>query len=107
MALRDVVARALEKQPGTDRLLLVADQWEELYTLTPGRASPPPVPDALLDATAQAPLSVVLTLRGDFFGHALSDRALADRLQDAVVNLGPMTREELERAVEPRPRRSG
>ena len=25
MALRDVVARALEKQPGTDRLLLVAN----------------------------------------------------------------------------------
>ena len=29
----DVVARALAKQPGTDRLLLVVDQWEELYTL--------------------------------------------------------------------------
>ena len=34
LALRDVVARVLAKQPGTDRLLLVADQWEELYTLT-------------------------------------------------------------------------
>ena len=28
------VARVLAKQPGTDRLLLVVDQWEELYTQT-------------------------------------------------------------------------
>lgn len=34
LSLRDVVKRLLEKQPGTDRLLLVSDQWEELYTLT-------------------------------------------------------------------------
>jgi hypothetical protein len=32
-------------------------------------------------------------LRGDFYGRALEDRALADRLQDAVVNIGPMRRE--------------
>jgi hypothetical protein len=31
---------------------------------------------------------VALTLRGDFYGHAVSDRALADRLQKAVVNPG-------------------
>src|SRR5262249_54912427 len=55
--------------------------------------------DEVLEATTAGPLSVVLTLRGDFFGHALGYRPLADRLQNAVVNLGPMTREELERAV--------
>src|SRR5688500_9990547 len=38
LKLRDVVERALAKQPGTDRLLLVADQWEELYTLTQDEA---------------------------------------------------------------------
>ena len=41
----------------------------------------------------------MLTLRGDFFGQALSDRAFADRLQDAQVNLGPMTQDELERSI--------
>jgi hypothetical protein len=40
-----------------------------------------------------------LTLRGDFFGQALSDRSFADRLQDGQVNLGPMTSEELERSI--------
>ena len=53
---------------------------------------------------AAAPLTLALTLRGDFYGRALEDRALADRLQDAVVNIGPMRREELARAiVEPAP----
>src|SRR5262249_7429089 len=30
--LRDAVERTLEKEPGTDRMLLVVHQWEELYT---------------------------------------------------------------------------
>ena len=37
--------------------------------------------------------------RGDFVGQALAYRPLSDRLQDAQVNLGPMTRSELERAI--------
>jgi hypothetical protein len=97
--LRDLVTRALEKQPGTDRILLLADQWEELYPLCPDEPVRCRFTDQLLDATSGGSLTVVLTLRGDFYGHALSYRPLADRLQDAVVNLGPMTGEELERAV--------
>jgi formylglycine-generating enzyme required for sulfatase activity len=96
--LRDVTERVLEKQPGTDRLLLVVDQWEEIYTLA-GEDTAKPFVDALLKTAAGAPLCVVVTLRGDFYGHALSYRPLADRLQDAVVNLGPMNQEEICRAV--------
>src|SRR5262249_53351263 len=107
VALRDVVARALEKQPGTDRLLLVVDQWEELYSLSPRERTRRRFLDEVLEATAVGALSVVCTLRGDFFGHALGYRPLADRLQDAVVTVGPMTREELERAVEAPVRKVG
>jgi hypothetical protein len=99
LTLRDIVERVLQKQPGTDRLLLVADQWEEIYTLTPEEASRRRFVDELLEASRTAPLSVVLTLRGDFVGQALAYRPLSDRLQDAQVNLGPMTRGELERAI--------
>jgi hypothetical protein len=42
---------------------------------------------------------MILTLRGDFVGKALANRWLSDRLQDAQINLGPMTREELEYAI--------
>jgi hypothetical protein len=43
---------------------------------------------------------VVVTLRGDFVGKALAYRPLSDRLQGMQINLGPMTREELQRAIE-------
>ena len=42
VALRDITARVLQKQRGTDRLLLFVDQWEELYTLC--RTSRPAAP---------------------------------------------------------------
>jgi DNA polymerase III delta subunit len=45
-------------------------------------------------------LSVVLMLRGDFVAQALADRRLADRLQGAQVNVGPMTEVELRQAIE-------
>jgi hypothetical protein len=99
ISLRDVAQRVLDKQPGTDRMLLVADQWEELYTLTQDDAPRRRFIDELLDATANSPFSVVLTLRGDFVGRALAYRPLSDRLQGAQINVGPMTRAELERAI--------
>ena len=97
--LRDVIARVLERQPGTDSFLVVVDQWEELYTLCRDDAGRKRFIDTVLDATDEGPLTVVITLRGDFYGEALSYRPLADRLQDSVLNLGPMTRPEMERAV--------
>ena len=32
LTLRDLIDLVLEDQPGTERFLLVVDQWEELYT---------------------------------------------------------------------------
>jgi diguanylate cyclase (GGDEF)-like protein/PAS domain S-box-containing protein len=97
--VRDAIECVLAKQTGTQRLLLVVDQWEELYTLTQDKKVREHFIDELLEASASGPLSVVLTLRGDFMGQALAYRPLTDRLQDAPVYLGPMTREELEQAI--------
>jgi WD40 repeat protein len=123
VTLADVVATALERQPGTDRLLLIVDQWEELYTQTKdhqiehgpnmhAEVKRAPTKDGeisserdnfvrvLLEGVrSEARLSVVLTLRGDFYGRALQDRALSDQLQDAIVNISPMARSELRRAI--------
>lgn len=99
--LRDIVDRVLAKQPGTDYLLLIADQWEELFTLCQDDAARRCFISNILEATATTTFSVVLTLRGDFFGRAVTGyRALSDRLQGALVNLGPMNREELRLAIE-------
>ena len=99
ISLRDIVRDILDRQTGTQRLLLIADQWEELYTLTKDDTQRRRFVDELLDASTRAPLSVVLTLRGDFVGSALAYRSLSDRLQGAQINLGPMTVKELELAI--------
>lgn len=100
-ALRDIVDRVLAKQPGTDRLLLIADQWEELFTLCKDDVARWCFIDNILQATATTKLSAVPTLRGDFFGRAITNyRPLSDRVQGAQVNLGPMKREELRLAIE-------
>jgi formylglycine-generating enzyme required for sulfatase activity len=100
--LHQVIKRMVEKQTGTDRLLLVVDQWEELYTYAKNKEAEKVnarFVDQLLAATESAPLTVVLTLRADFYGEALAHRGLSDRLQGAQVNLGPMTRDELEHVI--------
>ncbi|HZI20689.1 MAG TPA: toll/interleukin-1 receptor domain-containing protein [Pyrinomonadaceae bacterium] len=107
LRLRDVISRAIEKQPGTDRLMLVVDQWEELYTLTRDQSSRQRFLDEILDATTLSPLSVVLTLRGDFFDQVLSHRPFSDRIQDATVNVSRMTREELTQVIESPARKVG
>lgn len=98
--LRDLVSDVLEKQPGTDRLMLIVDQWEELYTLTQDVLTRRRFIDELLEASQFGLLSVVLTLRGDFFGHVLADPALEVRLRDATVTLGPMNRAQLREAMQ-------
>ncbi len=106
--LRDVVERILDKQPGTDRLLLIVDQWEELFTLCEDERIRRCFLDQVLEATAKRKLTVVFTLRGDFFGRAITAyRPLSDRVQGAQVNLGPMKREELRLAIEEPARQVG
>jgi hypothetical protein len=101
VSLYDIVERILEKQSGTDRVLIVVDQFEELYTLTSDEESRRCFLDELLAASSRAgsKANIAPTLRGDLVGKALACRPLSDRLQDAQINLGPMTHEELECAI--------
>jgi hypothetical protein len=100
LSLREVAQRVIAKQSGTDRLLVVVDQWEERYTLALDETVRRRFIDELLDTSARVPVSVVMSLRGDFVGHALSYRPLSDRLQGGQVNLGPMSRTELAAAIQ-------
>jgi WD40 repeat protein len=82
------------------RLVLIADQFEELYTLC-SEEKRQPFLDALLNAVRLCPgFTLVIALRADFYGHALSYRPFCDALQGAVINLGSMSREELRLAIE-------
>jgi hypothetical protein len=87
------------------RVLIIADQFEEVFTLVADEALRNRFIDALIAAFpdpsegARPDVSLVLTLRADFYNAALRHRPLADKLQDRVENLGPMTREELRAAI--------
>lgn len=98
--LKNVVERVFEKQKGTNKFLIFIDQWEELYTLCEDRNIRDSFIDELLNATINEKISVVLTLRGDFYGHAVGYRRLADRMQGNVVNIGPMNGDEIKLAIE-------
>jgi WD40 repeat protein/DNA-binding SARP family transcriptional activator len=103
--LLDVVERGLEKGDAA-RALLMVDQFEELYTLCPHPDVRRRFLEALLAAVAAAgerrdsPLVLLLTLRADFMGQALSHRPFADALQTSSLLMGPMTREELRATIE-------
>jgi WD40 repeat protein/ABC-type dipeptide/oligopeptide/nickel transport system ATPase component len=102
-ALRDKVAQILQNNPTTPHLLLVIDQFEELYT-TRLEDERKPFLNSLLSATKAAPayidFTVVITIRDDFYGLTMDDRSLVDALHNADVKLGPMKRKELQEAIE-------
>jgi len=101
ISLAEVVRRILEKQPGTGRLVLVADQFEELFTLCRDEAERQRFLDELLVvADDQNRATVLLTLRADFYGQALSYRPLGERVDAGLVNVLPMTSAELRQAIE-------
>jgi basic membrane lipoprotein Med (substrate-binding protein (PBP1-ABC) superfamily)/DNA-binding SARP family transcriptional activator len=82
-------------------LLLVIDQFEELYTLCDDED----VRDRFLSNLVLAVdephgrLVVVLTLRADFYGQVLQHPGLGTRVGSGVVNVTPFTTEELEAAA--------
>jgi WD40 repeat protein len=103
--LADVFAQIQQNFP-TDRVLLIADQFEELYTLCTDEDTRRSFVDRLLagiaahaDRRPSAPV-LVATMRADFLGNALSYRPFADVLQNADLKLGPMNRAELTQAIE-------
>jgi formylglycine-generating enzyme required for sulfatase activity/ABC-type dipeptide/oligopeptide/nickel transport system ATPase component len=100
--LWDLTSEALRQQRGTDRLLLVVDQWEELYVECKDESLTARFIKELIDSTSRpsTALSVIFTVREDFYKHILNHRALLDRLRDARVDLGPMNESERREAIE-------
>ena len=81
-------------------VVLVVDQFEELFTL-----AEPDVALRFSELIARAilahgtPMRVVATLRADYYDKPLSVPALAGVFSDSVVSVKPMTPLEVERAV--------
>jgi basic membrane lipoprotein Med (substrate-binding protein (PBP1-ABC) superfamily)/DNA-binding SARP family transcriptional activator len=93
--------------PPDGRLILVIDQFEELFTV-----AEEPSRDRFLSALATAVdtsghIQVVVCLRGDFYDRPMVHGEFAKVFAPGVVNVLPMTPVELEEAVASPPRSVG
>ena len=92
------VASRIKEGNGGKRLLLVADQFEELYTLCQ-KEEQERFADAFLEAISPE-MTLVFTLRADFYGYVLSYRLFRDALQQYTPQLlSSMKPEELKAAI--------
>jgi len=87
--------------PDDGELLLVIDQFEELFTLVEDADMRQRFADALVDAvtTTGSRLRVVVTLRADFYDRPLAHRGLSGLMQARTEVVGPLGPDELEQAV--------
>ena len=97
-----LLGAALRILPDDDsHLVLIIDQFEELFTLV----DDPAVRERFLSNLVTAVddphhrISVVLTLRADFYAHQLSHPEFGARLGNGIVNVTQLTAEELEAAA--------
>ena len=94
--------QALSRVNGS-RLLLMVDQFEEIFTLCKNEADRKAFIDNLLYAaapTTDGPTIVIIVFRADFYAHC----GQYDNLREAVSTnqeyVGPMNRDELRRSIE-------
>jgi tRNA A-37 threonylcarbamoyl transferase component Bud32 len=80
--------------------LLIVDQFEEVFTVCRDDASRARFIDALMDLRDTSSGSIVVTLRADFYGRCANHPRLAGALAERQHLLGPMSGDELRRAIE-------
>lgn len=108
--LAHMIRQELDRAEGKpDRLLLYIDQWEELYTQAPAASDGEQggrhatdvnrFIDLLLSASRSAPVTVVATVRADFYDPLIAHQEIRSLLPTQQVLLGSMPRAELERTI--------
>jgi hypothetical protein len=100
----DQPIRALTRADAGDgggRLVLVVDQFEEVFTTCREEQERAAFLAALITAARAADgyASIVLAVRADYYGHCATDRTLAELLAADHLLVGPMTTKELRRAI--------
>ncbi|MFJ9041127.1 hypothetical protein ACIRF8_31735 [Streptomyces sp. NPDC102406] len=93
-------ADRLRPAEGAGDTLVVVDQFEEVFTLCSDSAERARFIDLLLTAGQRGSrLRLVLGVRADFYGRCLEYPELVRVIGDASVPVGPMSRDDLRRAV--------
>ncbi len=91
------------------QLLLIVDQFEELFTLCRNDDERRAFVDNLLHAVdaESGATTVVITLRADFYQHLAQHAALREIVSKHQEYIGPMNADELRRAIEEPAKRGG
>src|SRR5262245_16913347 len=108
--LAHMIREQLDQAEGKpDRLLLYIDQWEELYAQAPSSSDREQAVrhaadvnrfiDLLLNASRSAPVTVVGTVRADFYDPLIGHDEIKSLLPIRQVLLGKMLRSELESTI--------
>lgn len=96
------IGRAIRRVlPESGELLLVIDQFEELFTLCPDEDTRRAFLDGLASALTEerSRLRVVFTLRADFFDRPLHYESIGRLVKDSTVPVLPLAADELEHAI--------
>ena len=94
-----------EPQGTRTHVLLVADQFEEIFTLTADRGLRERYINCLLSASrldSAVPVHLVLILRADFYAHCLDQPELSCCLGTNLYNVPSITGEKLRQTIEKR-----
>ena len=103
--LKALHARTPDKE---GRLVLVVDQFEEVFTICQREDERTEFVEHLVEAAADPERTVVVIgLRGDYYGHCGAYPELARLVAANQVLVGPMSADELRRAIELPARRAG
>ena len=99
--LKQVVEKLISKNC-SQRLLLVVDQFEEIYTICENEKECQKFLDELLICVRDAAkFTILFTMRADFLNHALSYRPFVDELQNQKdFKIGLMNQKELKKVIE-------
>jgi WD40 repeat protein/basic membrane lipoprotein Med (substrate-binding protein (PBP1-ABC) superfamily)/DNA-binding SARP family transcriptional activator len=101
-ALQEAVT-ALLASTGSSRLLLIVDQFEQLFTRCRSDNECAAFVDNLMSASESrmnGKVTVVITLRSDFYSHCAAYPRLRAVLSESQEFIGPMKAENLRRAIE-------
>jgi hypothetical protein len=90
-----------------ERLILVVDQFEEVFTTTADPAEQEAFIGRLAELASDPAVAVAVTIRADYTGHCSLYPEFAELLAANLVLVGPMTGDQLRRAIELPARRVG
>jgi hypothetical protein len=101
-ALHLTTRQSLSENTSDMRLVVLVDQFEELFTLCCREELREPLVRTILYAArvAQGQTLVILTMRADFYAKCALNAELAAALSDHHVLVGQMNEDELRRAIE-------